>query len=735
MSSASPVITTATAIPMTFEKVKNANDSDNNNEIIRQATGIEGHVDQLEFLLMLEHRAHALSMKSNFEAAAQDAKTMIEYAPTLPQGYLCFGKLLTMQGKQARASKVYQEGLEKVSTNDPAYGQLLQAEKMADEKNNHCFDLVSALPLELKDAIVILLLEEERANLFNVSTTWSRWLENCPKAWKYIYNEDVAVSRVLPKVAKYIKHLVFNEMTEEIWLKYLEHLENGDFRNLESLEVPEIDDYDVFSTNSLMALMNGFWKTRHTLTKIDLTFPVYESPITITDILFYLPYLETLILRTDKIHLAGMLGDLERLQEPHRSLIDLTLDTAYTTAAALKPLAKCCPYVRRLRLEYATYRVLDIVSDHFPNVEMLGYNFGYTLPESHKVLNQDYYNNNGPIIPTTNVNNMYIKEKEGSLRAFYSGCGWKGVSGAGLFRLLQKNQKTLEIVHADMGRGDEREIEEDPRYYNPPEYLIEAASTVLNLDRLGTIMFRSDEDGLHEPLFHRMVGSPLKHFESVETYDLPAVMDTLISLRPSLETLRFKDVYIEDNDQKNGMTSHSMVRLLNEYATTSLSEFNTAKNLRIVMFENCQFISDDVLDALANIRTIQGLSFGGQSNITPQGFKNFFIKLKKQNVQITKLKFDKMEHLVDTKTLLNIINTMEGLEGLQLICICDLTEHDIIKVIDNAKKLNTLIVENCWLYSKEIMPYVNKHNRKFKYLKLNDYVERDIDIFNINNFA
>ncbi|KAG2222691.1 hypothetical protein INT45_013505 [Circinella minor] len=734
MSSELPVITPTSAIPLSFENVKNAYDHGDNDEIIRQATSIIEHIEQLELLSLLEHRAHALSMKSKFETAAQDTETMIEYAPTLPQGYLCFGKLLTMQGKHARASIVYQEGLEKVSTNDPAYGQLLQAKKMADEKKDHCFDLVSALPLELKDAIVILLSEKERANLFDVSTTWSRWLENCPEAWKYIYNEDVAVSHVLPKVAKYIKHLVFTEMTEEIWLKYLEHLENGDFRNLESLQVPEIEDYDVFSTNSLMSLMNGFWKTRFTLTKIDLTFPVYESPITITDILFYLPYLETLILSTDKIHLANMLGDLERLQEPHRSLVDLTLDTSYTTAAALKPLAKFCPYVRRLRLEYATYRVLDFVSDYFPNVEMLAYNFGYTLPESHKVLNQDY-NNNEPIIPTTSVNNMYIKQKEGRLRAFYSSCGWKGVSGAGLFRLLQKNQKTLEIVYADMGRGNEREIEEDPRYYNPPEYLIEAASTVLNVDRLETIMFRSDEDGLHEPLCYRMVRSSLKYFKLVETYDLPAVVDMLISSQPSLETLGFKDVYIKDNDQETTIATQCMVQLLNRYAVTSLQGSNTTTNLRNVMLENCKFISDDILDALANIRTIRGLSFGDYSNITLQGFKNFFIKLKKQNVRITKLKFERMKDVVDTKTLLDIINTMEGLERLHLTCICELTERDIIKVIDNAKKLNTLIVENCWLYFKEIMPYVNKHNRKFKYLKLIDYHESDIDIFNIDTFA
>ena len=190
MSTPSSVITTTTintAIPSSsFEKVKDAYDHGDNDEIIRHATSTITQIEQLVLLSILVHRAQALSMKSKFGAAAQDAETIIKYGPTLPQGYLCFGKLLSIQGKQIRALLVYQEGLEKVPTNDPAYRQLLQAKKIADEKNNKRFDLVSALPLEVKDEIISLLSEEERAELFDVSTTWSRRLENCQKAWKYI---------------------------------------------------------------------------------------------------------------------------------------------------------------------------------------------------------------------------------------------------------------------------------------------------------------------------------------------------------------------------------------------------------------------------------------------------------------------------------------------------------------------------------------------------------------------
>ncbi|KAI7854141.1 hypothetical protein BDC45DRAFT_569262 [Circinella umbellata] len=101
MSTASPVTTEITiintAIPSSFEK---------------------------KLLVMLEHRAHALSMKSKFRVAEQAAEIVIQHAPTLPQGHLCFSKLLSMQGKHTR----------KVSKNTLAYGQLLQAKKKVDNK-------------------------------------------------------------------------------------------------------------------------------------------------------------------------------------------------------------------------------------------------------------------------------------------------------------------------------------------------------------------------------------------------------------------------------------------------------------------------------------------------------------------------------------------------------------------------------------------------------------------------
>ncbi|KAI7852716.1 hypothetical protein BDC45DRAFT_606977 [Circinella umbellata] len=744
MSTTTPVIAATTMIntgtpTSSFEKVKDAYNHRDYTEIIRQATNTIAHIEQLELLLVLEHRAHAFSMKSKFGAAARDAETMIKYAPTLPQGYLCFGKLLSMQGKQARALKVYQEGLDKVPTNNLAYGQLLQAKKTVAKKNNQHFDLVSALPLEVKDEIVKLLSEEERLNLFDVSTTWSQRLENCQKAWKYIYNDHgsdgaIAVSQVLSKIAKHINHLTITEINREMWLKYLEVLENGHFRNLKSLELTDLMLPTVFCTNSVISLMNGFWKMRYTLTKLNFIFTEDGSPITITDILFHLPHLETLIFDVDD-SLADVLGELEGLQEPHRSLIDLTLDTYSTSGDALRPLAKKCPYVRRLRLEMATPSALDIVTNYFHNVEMLGYNNHHELPSSHEVLNQDY-NNDGPIIPIISMNTMYMEQEQGRLRAFYSNNEVSRVPGDVFLPLLQKNQKTLEIIHANMSIPEHQHQDDEPHDNFRPDYVRTAASVVLNLDRLQKIMFWPDIYEVYEPLFCRMVAPSLKFFKSVKPSNLFAVVDSLINSQQMPETLGFTHVPTMHNDPDHTFATQCFVRLFKEYTAKSLLGPNATKRLINVIFDYCYCISDDVLDALANIKTIKGLSFLGDSKITRQGFKDFFIKLNKQNVQISKLKLGGMKGLMDSNMLSDIISSMEYLEVLYLYGMDGLTDDDIKVLIHSAKKLHTFVVKRCRVDCEDIMTFVNNTRRRFKYVKIIDdddgYDYYDEDIYNFD---
>ncbi|KAI7847137.1 hypothetical protein BDC45DRAFT_26048 [Circinella umbellata] len=486
---------------------------------------------------------------------------------------------------------------------------------------------------------------------------------------------------------------------------------------------------NAFHTNSIISLTNGFWRTRYTLTKVIFEFYEHGAPITITDILFYLPNLKTLRFNvTDS--LADVLGELEALQKPHRFLTDLSLRTSSTSGDALKPLTKWCPYVQRLRLLEATPSALDVVIDYFPNVEILGYDNSLELPASHDILNQDY-NNKEPIIPVINMDNMYTKQHQGRLRAFYSSNGGWGVPGDTFLRLLQKNQKTLEILHANMGSTEQQKDDDEPFDNFRPGYAMKADNMVLNMDRLKRLKYWPDIYGAYEQLFCRIVAPSLTYFESVETFDLSAVVDTLINSQPHLETLAFSSVYMRGLDEEDIVDTQSWVRLFNEYPNISLSRPDPARTLRNVMFDHCHNFSDDALNALANIKTIKCLGFKGYSRITCQGFKNFFIKLNKHNVQITKFILGTIEDprgsdpVPDRDALFGIISGMKELEELYLYDLNWLLHEDVEELVYTAKKLNTLAVSCRYIACTSVISSVYRTGRKIKYVETID----EFDIF------
>ena len=231
-------------VVLSFDKIKNGYKNDNHNETIEIASDATAHINQLKTLSVLDHRAHALSMRCKFEAAIEAAITMIKLAPTVSSGYLRLGNLFSMQGKQTRAVKVYHDALKKVPSNDTDYEQLVQGEKVADEKNNRRMDLMTALPSEIVDEIVTsFLLEDERVKLLFVSKSWLERLAKSEIAWKTIYNDHessghFSVAQALPFIARRIENLTIREIKRPLVIKYLQHLGNGDFTRLKSLEIP-----------------------------------------------------------------------------------------------------------------------------------------------------------------------------------------------------------------------------------------------------------------------------------------------------------------------------------------------------------------------------------------------------------------------------------------------------------------------------------------------------------------
>ncbi|KAI9259630.1 hypothetical protein BDA99DRAFT_513757 [Phascolomyces articulosus] len=711
-----------------FDKVKNAHNDHDYNKMIQFGSAMITSIQQLQLVSVHEYRAFALGMNGKFDAAVEDAETMIKYAPMMPQGYLRLGNLLEMQGKQARALEVYQEALDNVSTDDPCYSQFVQGKEMAQEKLDRRFDLFATLPLEIIDKIIVLLPEVERANLFEVSTMWSKRLTNCQLAWSELQNQhddaaNVMVVQALPSIAEHIKNLTISTVTSEVWFRYLDYMNGGHFKKIKSLNFDSHTSNNVLDVNSIMTLTNAFWTMRHTLTTFKMRITNCDTPLKIADILFYCPNLSTLALDTQD-ELNEVLGDLTILGEPHHSIVDLTIDTARTTGDALRPVLKLCPFVKRLRLEYARDCTFSAVCDECPNLEVFGFNTQYELPDSADILDRTY-DNKYPILPSTNTDHSHNqsdimnskKHQEGRLRAFYSKNGGRGISGNEFMRLLQKNQKTVELLYVNLSKTDEQEDNDEPHSNFHPDYAVKAAN-VIKLDRLSSLTYWPDIYGVFEPLFLRTIDrSSIKHINPICAFDIPSITRTLMEL-PPLESLELTNIEIDnDNEDAKETAVQCLVQLFKYYAASS----DPKKKLKMVAFEDTHFVSDDVLDALANIETLNELKFHGTNNFTSQELKKFFSKLKAQNTgaQITKLKLSDLDDLIDSdSTLLDLVSTMDGLETLYLNALPKITDVGIKALVDNVKGLHSLIVKGCIrVTSEETVSYV-KSRKNFNHLEI-----------------
>ncbi|KAI9489813.1 hypothetical protein BDB00DRAFT_875911 [Zychaea mexicana] len=686
-----PTFTHIDQFPSTepFDNVKAAFNKRNYEDTIERASKAITQIQRLQLLTVLDHRAYAFGMKSNFEAAVKDAEAMITYESSIAAGYLRLGNLLCMQGKSGKAVEIYGEALEKVPRDNPAYSRLLECKTMADQKNEHRFDLVSALPLGILDDIITLLSEKERAMLLDVSKTWRERVAACPLAWATIANNidivsDAMTVRAIPYVVKHIKNLRIDTHEDEIWLKYLSHLENGDFKKIRSLTLTEAI-VSHMTANSMMSWTTGLWKMRNTLTKLELECQ-NTAPPRLSDILFYCTHLKTLIVGT-RNSLAAILGDLEYLGEPHRALIDMSLTTGSTSGDALKPLVKWCPNLRRLLLyDNCTPTILDVVYEYCENLELFGYNMNFCIPQLNELHNDKY-------------------PKEPGLRGIYTPNGDTGAPINKFMRLVYKHARTLERVYANIWPGD--------RYHPDPD------NGELRLERLEELTYWADDHGVFETFLLKTIESckTLKLFNAVNSSNAYQIADTLLHL-PPIERLDFSIVSSREDDDGIRKSDGRLMQVFKKYAGLPDSE---QKLRRVRLFKN-DAITDDILAALAELKTIESIEFNENSRVTKDGVKNFIRRASKPDGRLMEIDFSNLD-LVDD-SVLELLCSIKNLEKLYLGGLSEVTDKGIRYVVDNAKSLQNLTVDACATVSESVIPYVNS---KIKHVNITIEEEDDDD--------
>ncbi|KAI7852738.1 hypothetical protein BDC45DRAFT_570647 [Circinella umbellata] len=689
------------------------------------------------------------------DAAVQDIEKLVEYNPDLGTNYLKLANVLDLQGKQEKVYQVCDEALKrkKISESDSLYGQVVQFKNAANEKRTRRIDPLVVLPVKLDGRIFSALTTKDLVVLMYISSLWRQRVLQCEAAWETVYdtsNHRPNALCVLPQVVKHVKKTILSTEKTIVVSRYLKFIGDGVFTKIERLSLKVTE-----SKNMSMTITNAFWKIRNTLTSLSLEVPSSTNPVQLTDILFYCKNLKALEFRTGKGSLASALGDLELLKESYKSLIDLRLSVPQMTGQSLKTFIRWCPNIRRLILDDTSFPddVIDVILNDFNRLEILGY---YYNCHDNEIFSLDDLNTNNNSINVSSessnndgnksgdiTENNYISTTATSIISHQSsdnssvgqlrilstptkyGYHTPGVPINQLIQLLQKHQNSLEKIYANMAITQEQQANGEPHPYLP--YI---GVDVLTFNRLEHLSYIADIYGAMEKLFLNSIESShssFKTFEVVDSFNIPAIVDTLI-----------KNTTHQQQDRVTA--EQSMVRLFKSYASfcdnphlffsIELNDDNATSLLETVSLQACDFFTDDVLDALAEIKTLKVLEFEKidteDGKITTQGFKSFLIKLG-QNTKITKLKLDTMNNVFKkyhSDNILRLIGkNMTYLEMLDLEKLVYITYKGIKDMLNaiKEKKLRSLTITDCEGTSgltDEITHHIRKYHPYIDFLDI-----------------
>ncbi|KAI8145700.1 hypothetical protein BJV82DRAFT_601934 [Fennellomyces sp. T-0311] len=134
-------------------------------------------------------RAMCREMQGNMSRALVDAKTVVELSPTWSGGYMYLSRLYSIQGDYAQVLLTLQTGVEKSSTKDPRYEELVYqfASMEAQVKRRNC-SLIDRLPVESLINIFSHLDFESRVQSASTCRYWRLFLlERFPFMWINIH--------------------------------------------------------------------------------------------------------------------------------------------------------------------------------------------------------------------------------------------------------------------------------------------------------------------------------------------------------------------------------------------------------------------------------------------------------------------------------------------------------------------------------------------------------------------
>ncbi|KAI7859351.1 hypothetical protein BDC45DRAFT_261528 [Circinella umbellata] len=670
------------SFPKMLKNLNNAIDSRDYKQIIQLSTEAIDYIYQQQkpiLLAFLETRAHAYSMSGQFDLGFADGKTMIEYVPTSPTGYIYKANILSMYGQHNNAIEIYDEGFKLVQSYQHKEIEALKVGKhLADKQFQKRVDPVHILPTEITNKIFSLLPQKGLVNSMQVSSLWRGHILQCGDAWCDLLVEggpdDVTLARVTPSIGNYVKHMTINTTSEKIRFAFIKKIKEAQFNKIQSLYLTVLGT--AYMRSYIAPTTTALWQIRNTLTSFHFDIDSNENVISIAEILSSCSNLSDLFYST-ACPLSTQSTDFTLLEENNfYNLINLKIKSSSITESDIERILKRCPKIRRLLMngcdDISILNRVDQLTS--PNLEILGFNHPdnttFPIPELNK--------------ETTTT--AAIK-KDAGLRVLYTNNDGTVFPASAILPLIYKSRTTLEDLVVNMSDVSPEELQQFKTQY--PNFRLP------NLTSLVTWPFRGIQDIIMPFIRY---STKLETLYTINVYDMDELINALMDMVTPLTDLTISFPH---------RITAEFVRLFENYARLSKEAQPSLEYIKLRHFEE---ITDQTLAIFGNIKTLRKINFEELNNVSADGVLNLIKQLEQR---LTYVRLAEMEIVDDG--MINYLSDIEGLTFMKLNGLKNVTDQGIRAVVDKKSNLMSfeLEVTNCPLVTEECISYAKQNLKKF----------------------
>ncbi|KAI9272886.1 hypothetical protein BDA99DRAFT_556482 [Phascolomyces articulosus] len=619
--------------------------------------------DLLDSLLhTLDIRAKTYGHVMQFNEAFRDAYHMIRYAPTKAIGYLRIGELYLLQCRQRAAMRIYQQGIDTIPKEQTdELRKLSEKYQVAKTELDRRVDFITRLPYDLMCVVLDRLTTDHLVQMLKVGKSWRDRIAEYPKPWRTILLSDCdsseqdkieALMSALPIVSRHIKKIRSCNLTSDQCERLFTMIINGTFSKLEILH------FSLCRMNNYCRCMLALWQTKDTLQEFCIVTADEDSPVVpVGVILSTCRKLQRLTCRQRRV-IASVEGLSATPIPPISPLVELNLDYAQIDTIVLEPVLRSCRNVRKLDIHSCQVAMIDLVRSFCPKVENLTINVTARDTPS---ATDDNYTHLLPAITTKPTGvyciMMHLSQERNAEKPI---------------QLIADNAEALDELSLTLPSGGVPNLVQQ---WNPL-----ATLAFTNLSKLGlTFSFELND------VVASVIRNSCPVLRSLFIGNSENISASVLQAIPQLTTLRILILA-----QVSQVDEQAMIDMFQSFARRRRRRRRGEKmaaavcSLRTFELLESEFqVSDAILQALANVPTLERIHMADLTTVECSTFENFTRALRDQAPPLHTIEFSDLECVSDDAV--NHLCNIESLRKVELYGLKNVTYQSVKNFNKNIK--------------------------------------------------